>query len=81
MQLTEGKLGHKNVISNQLEKAKSPDGRIRFPDQLRTDVYKHLIGHIRQQKPDLEIGLCLEEKNIFKALDMETAIGLCNCVL
>ena len=81
MQLTEGKLGHKNVISNQLEKAKSPDGRIRFPDQLRTDVYKHLIGHIRQQKPDLEIGLCLEEKNIFKALDMETAIGRCNCVL
>lgn len=81
MQLTEGKLGRKNVISNQLEKAKSPDGRIRFPDQLRTDVYKHLIGYIRQQKPDLQIGLCLEEKTIFKALDMETAIGRCNCVL
>jgi spore photoproduct lyase len=81
MQLTEGKLGHKNVISNQLEKAKSPDGRIRFPDQLRTDIYKHLIGYIRQQKPDLQIGLCLEEKNIFKALGMETAIGRCNCVM
>ena len=81
MQLTEGKLGPKNVISNQLEKAKSPDGRIRFPDQLRTDVYKHLIGYIRPQKPDLQIGLCLEEKTIFKALGMETAIGRCNCVL
>jgi spore photoproduct lyase len=81
MQLTEGKLGPKNVISNQLEKAKSPDGRIRFPDQLRADVYKHLIGYIRQQKPDLQIGLCLEEKNIFKALGMETAIGRCNCVI
>jgi len=81
MQLTEGKLGPKNVISNLLEKAKSPDGRIRFPDQLRTDVYKHLIGYIRQQKPDLQIGLCLEEKNIFKALGMEVSMGQCNCVL
>jgi hypothetical protein len=75
------KLGPKNVISNQLEKAKSPDGRIRFPDRLRTDVYKHLIGYIRQQKPDLQIGLCLEEKTIFKALGMEIAMGQCNCVL
>ncbi len=69
------------MISNKLEKAKSPDGRIRFPDQLRVDVYKYLIGYIRQQRPDLQIGLCLEEKGIFKALDMERLIGRCNCVL
>ena len=81
MQLTERKLGRRNAISNQLEKAKSSDGRVRFPDKLRTDVYKHLIECIRQQKPDLQISLCLEEQNIFKALDMETAIGRCNCVL
>ena len=81
MQLTERKLGRQNVISNKLEKAKSPDGRVRFPDQLRMDVYKHLIEYIRQQRPDLQIGLCLEEKTIFKSLGMETAIGLCNCVL
>ena len=81
MQLTEGKLGRQNVISDQLEKAKSPDGRVRFPGQLRMEVYKHLIEYIRQQKPDLQIGLCLEEKTIFKALGMEAAIGRCNCVL
>jgi spore photoproduct lyase len=81
MQLTERKLGRQNVISNKLEKAKSPDGRIRFPDQLRKDVYKHLIGYIEKQRPDLQIGLCLEEKSIFKALDMEISIGRCNCVL
>jgi len=81
MQLTEEKLGKQNAISNQLKKAKSPDGRVRFPDQLRTDVYKHLIGCIEQFQPDLQISLCLEEKNIFKALHMETAIGRCNCVL
>lgn len=80
-QLTERKLGRRNRISDQLEKAKSPDGRVRFPDQLRMEVYKHLIEYIRQQKPDLQISLCLEEKTIFKALDMEAAIGQCNCVL
>ena len=81
MQLTEKKLGRQNTISNQLEKAKSRDGRVRFPDQLRLDIYKHLTGCIRQQKPDLQIGLCLEEKSIFKALDIEASIGHCNCVL
>jgi len=81
MQLTEKKLGRRNVISDQLEKAKSPDGRVRFPNQLRVDVYKHLIEYIRQQRPDLQVGLCLEEKTIFKALGMEVAVGRCNCVL
>jgi len=81
MQLTERKLGRQNAISNQLEKVKSPDGRVRFLIQLRIDVYKQLIEYIRQQKPDLQIGLCLEDKTIFKALDMEAAIGRCNCVL
>jgi DNA repair photolyase len=81
MQLTEKKLGRQNTISNQLEKAKSPDGRVRFPDQLRFDVYKHLIGCIKQQRPNLQIGLCLEEKSIFKALGIEASIGQCNCVL
>ena len=81
IQLTERKLGRQNVISNKLEKVKSPDGRIRFPYQLRVNVYKHLIGYIEKQRPDLQIGLCLEEKTIFKSLGMETSIGRCNCVL
>ena len=81
MKLTERKLGRQNVISNKLEKVKSLDGRIRFPDQLRVNVYKHIIGYIEKQRPDFQIGLCLEEKPIFKSLGMETAIGRCNCVL
>ena len=81
MQLTERKLGQQNTISEQLEKAKSSDGRVRFPCQLRKDVYKHFIDHIGKQKPDLQIGLCLEEKTIFKSLGMEATIGQCNCVL
>jgi len=49
--------------------------------QLRTEVYKHLVDVIRGHRPNLQIGLCLEEKRIFEALDMPDSIGKCNCVL
>ena len=81
MQLTERKLGSQNTISNQLERAKSPDGRMRFPKKLRLEVYKYLVNYIKQQKPDLQVGLCLEEEDVFKELGIESSIGQCNCVL
>ena len=81
MQLTERKLGKCNAISDKLEKCKSPDGRKRFPADLRTKVYRHLVSTIRTIDPDMEIGLCLEESAIFDALGMKNAIGCCNCVL
>jgi spore photoproduct lyase len=81
LKLTEQKLGRKNPISSQLEKTKSKDGRIRFPFKLRIAVYKYLIDTIKQVQPDLHIGLCMEEHPIFKALNMESAIGCCNCVV
>ena len=80
LKLTEQKLGKKNPISNQLEKKKSNDGRFRFPFKLRIDVYRYLIDAIKKLKPELHIGLCMEEHQIFKALNMESAIGYCNCV-
>lgn len=81
MQLTESKLGRQNPISDQLEKTKSRDGRVRFPEQLRLEVYEYLMKCIKQQKPDLQVGLCLEEEPVFKALGIEESIGQCNCVL
>lgn len=81
MQLTESKLGRQNVISDHLDKAKSADGRVRFPDGLRVDVYSRLIECIKEIRPELQIGLCLEDERVFKALSMETVIGRCNCVL
>ncbi|MBN1436542.1 MAG: hypothetical protein JW936_05670 [Sedimentisphaerales bacterium] len=81
LQLTEQKLGNSNVISEQLERGKSLDGRTRFPFDLRVQVYRHLIGAIRDVRPGLQIGLCLEEKRVFEQLGMETAIGCCNCGL
>ncbi len=80
LKLTERKLGRTNLISNRLEKVKSNDGRVRFPLKLRIEVYKYLIDIIKKLKPQLHIGLCMEEHRIFEALNMESTIGCCNCV-
>jgi len=79
--LTERKLGRTNPISNRLEKVKSDDGRVRFPLKLRTEVYKYLIHTIKKIQPRLHIGLCMEEYQVFEALNLKRAIGRCNCVL
>ncbi|MHC4586799.1 MAG: SPL family radical SAM protein [Planctomycetota bacterium] len=81
LQLTERKLGNDNPISKMLEKGKSKDGRTRFPIKIRIEVYRNLIDTIRKLQPQLQIGLCMEEADTFKALDMENSIGCCNCVL
>ena len=81
LKLTELKLGENNLITNQLDKVKSNDGRIRFPLKLRIEVYKYLIQKIKKLQPQLPIGLCMEEYQVFEALNLQKAIGRCNCVL
>ncbi|MHC4113973.1 MAG: SPL family radical SAM protein [Planctomycetota bacterium] len=81
LQLTKRKLGKDNPISNMLEKGKSKDGRTRFPMNARIEVYRTLIDTIRKLQPKLQVGLCMEEADTFKALDMKNSIGCCNCVL
>ena len=80
LKLTERKLGKNNPISNRLEKVKSNDGRVRFPLKLRIDIYRYLIDTIKKLQPELHIGLCMEEYQTFKALNIESAVGCCNCV-
>jgi len=80
LKLTECKLGKDNPISKMLNKTKSEDGRVRFPIKLRVEVYRHLIDTIKKFQPQLDIGLCMEEYQTFKSLNMENAIGRCNCV-
>jgi spore photoproduct lyase len=80
--LTEKKLGSKNWISTQLEKRRSlADGRARFPATLRERAYRHLLSSIRTIAPKLEVGLCLEESNLFDNLGLLSSLGRCNCVL
>ena len=81
LQLTERKLGKDNPISRMLQKDKSKDGRIRFPIKARIEVYRYLIDTIRKLQSKLQIGLCMEEADTFKALYMGNTLGCCNCVL
>jgi len=83
VRLMEQKLGPRNPISLMLDTGhrKTPDGRARFPQALREQVYRHLIQTIRHTAPNLEIGLCLEEHSMFHSLGMEESMGRCNCVL
>jgi spore photoproduct lyase len=79
-QLMNRKLGS-NVIAGNMRQAKSEDGRMRYPEELREKGYRHLIQTAKRIRPDLEIGLCLETHRMFETLDLQTAVGRCNCVL
>ena len=81
--LMELKLGKQNAISTLLDRgpAKSDDGRLRFSRSTREEVYRCLIECIRRHRPDLEIGLCLEDEAMFASLGLQESIGRCNCVL
>jgi spore photoproduct lyase len=81
--LLELKLGKNNAISSMIDctPGTSADGRLRFCRSTREEVYRYLIACIRQERPNLEIGLCLEERSMFPALDLQDSIGRCNCVL
>jgi spore photoproduct lyase len=81
--LMELKLGRENTISMLMDRGqdKSDDGRIRFRRSIREEVYRYLLERIRRDRPDLEIGLCLEDVSMFTSLDLQVSIGRCNCVL
>jgi len=83
MRLTEQRLGHNNPISTRLDRGAGRliDGRLRFPRTLREEVYRCLIQTICRSAPDLEVGLCLEERSMFDALEIRASVGRCNCVL
>jgi hypothetical protein len=80
-QLMNRKLGPKNAIAVQMCSARSEDGRMRYPEELREKGYRHLIQTAKRVRPDLEIGLCLETETMFDTLNMRNALGKCNCVL
>ena len=83
LRLTELKLTRRNPISLRLDRCSksSGDGRTRFPQALRAEFYGEMIDAIRQARPELQIGLCLEDRSTFGLLGNEESIGRCNCVL
>jgi spore photoproduct lyase len=81
--LMEQKLGSSNPISNNIEDAslKTGDGRARYSQALRREVYSIIIKAARRLRPGLELALCLEERELWQTLGLERNIGRCNCVL
>lgn len=78
---------HKIGITNQITRAMSithdanGDGRMRYPGSLRVRMFRLLIDTIRTHAPALDIALCLEDPQVFAALNLESQLGRCNCVL
>jgi spore photoproduct lyase len=81
--LMEQKIGSNNAISNNIETIwhKAGDGRARYSQTLRREVYSIIIKAVRRLRPELELALCLEERELWQILGLEGNIGQCNCVL
>lgn len=80
LRLTWQALGRDNVITRNISAAPSPDGRRRFPRELRAELYRHIIAEIRRRSLSLPIGLCLEEPELWEACGLNAARPTCNCV-
>ena len=83
LRLMEAKMGSEQPITDALRgsSSRSADGRWRYPLDQRIEIYRHLIDIIRGHRSTPPIALCLEERPIFEALHLESALGKCNCVL
>jgi hypothetical protein len=47
----------------------------------RLGAYRLLIDTIGEVRPNLEIGLCLENPRMFDLLHVQDSVGRSNCVL
>jgi len=81
--LMEQKIGSNNPISNNIEgmSPRTSDGRARYTKTLRREVYSTIIKAVRCLRPELQLALCLEEKELWQNLGLEENIGRCNCIL
>jgi DNA repair photolyase len=80
--LMERKLGIDNsVLININDKSNSPDGRARYSVSMRKEIYSHIVSVVRNIRPELELALCLEDKELWEQVGLENSLGRCNCVL
>jgi len=81
--IMEEKQGHGNVISTHIDEdsRRTGDGRARYAQALRHRAYSLIARTARRLRPDLELALCLEEKDLWQSTGLEEHIGRCNCVL
>ena len=80
LSLTARALGPDSIIARHIARQPSPDGRLRFPHELRAELYRHLIAEIRRHDPAMPLGLCLEEPELWHACGLDPAEPTCNCI-
>jgi len=78
--LTARALGPDSLIARHISPTPSPDGRLRFPRELRAKFYRHIIGEVRQHDAAMPLGLCLEEPELWHACGLDPAHPTCNCI-
>jgi spore photoproduct lyase len=80
--LMERKIGDGNIISRNIEFTlnRIGDGRARYPEQLRKKVYTTIINTVKRLRPEIEVGLCLEDHKMWQEVGLGKYIGHCNCV-
>ena len=82
--LMDRKIGSENLISERLvtiDNKHRGDGRARYTEALREEIYSVIIETARRLRPELEIALCLEEESLWRYLGLENNMSRCNCVL
>lgn len=80
--LMERKLDMNNSVSiNISDKSNSPDGRARYSISMRQKIYSHIVRVARDICPELDLALCLEDRELWEWVGLEDSLGRCNCVL
>jgi hypothetical protein len=65
----------------RINKSLVTEGRkLRYPKHLRIKMFKTIIEAIGKHKSDIDIALCKESPQIWKALGLNMRRLLCNCL-
>jgi hypothetical protein len=54
--------------------------KLRYPKNLRIKMFGTIIEEIKQYGNDIDISLCKEQPEIWKALGLDTKGLFCNCL-
>ena len=56
------------------------DGRRRYPTDLRVAMYGAILAAIQRRAPDVEVGLCLEDRHVWEHVGLDPEHVRCNCI-
>jgi hypothetical protein len=82
LSLMNAKLTKDNTLNNNVEKqTNTPDGRVRYPQKCRIEMYTFILGCIQKHNPEFPVSLCMEEMDVIRSVGLSNNIGQCICPL